>query len=317
MSAETPPSEEGLEFLKDLPPPPVDPPRRNRLSLTLQILAVPLTILILAVGVFVLISFLTQDTMTVGQLLDRVRSSTGQVRKQYANEFVRKLLAARGDRTQPPPAELRGLILPLLASIQGLQAQQPLDEDDETTLRILIHAVGNIQDPESAGKLVEIMEKERDPYVIAECLSALGSIGNRESAPSIRSKLNSSHPYVRKFAAFNLAALRDPGQRETLVELLGDESLEVRWNAAFGLAYYLGDNSGAVILRAMLRPDAIPKVDPNREMLRSQAILMAARGLAVIKDAEALPILQEIANTDGSPEVRQGCRQAIEIIRKP
>lgn len=317
MSLSNPPSEQGLEFLKDLPPLPVEPARRNRLHLTLQILAVPLLILIVAVGVFVLISFLTRDTMTAGQLLERVRSSTGQVRKQYANEFVRKLLATRGNRSQLPSAELRDLVPPLLASIQALHAQAPLDEDDEKTLRILIHALGNIQDTESAGKLVELMEQERNPYVIAEYLSALGSIGNRESAPSIRAQLANDHPYVRKFAAFNLAALRDPEQREVLRGLLSDHSIEVRWNAAFGLAYYLGDQSGAAILRAMLRPDAIPKTDPNRELLRSQAILMAARGLAVIKDIEALPILRDIAEKDGSPEVRQGCRQAIEIIQKP
>jgi HEAT repeat protein len=314
MSEPTASPDEGLEFLKELPPLPAEPPRRNRLQLTLQILAVPLTILIFAVGIFVVISFMTRDTMTAAQLLDRVRSSTGQVRKQYANEFVRKLLAAREDRSQPPPPELRELVPALLASIQALQALAPLEMDDEQTLRILIHALGNIQDRESAAKLVEFMEKERNPYVIAECLSALGSIGNPESAPAIRAQLRGEHPYARKFAAFNLAALRDPEQTETLKKLLRDESMEVRWNAAFGLAYYLGDRSGAPILRSMLQPDSIPKSDPYGEVLRSQAILMAARGLAVIKDADALPILREIAEKDGSIEVRDGCRKAIEII---
>lgn len=303
-----------LDFLKDVPPPPGEPSKGNRFHLTLQILAVPLLILAVAVGVFVFISYVTHDSLTAAQLLALVNSSTGQVRKQYANEFVRKLVMTRGDVGRPAPKELADLVPGLLAGVQALQRLSPRTEEDDTALRILISALGAIQERGSAPELVRIMNEEQDPYLVAECLSALGSIGDPGSAPAIRAHLKTGTDHVRKYAAFNLAALKDPEQKGVLRGLLHDDSVEVRWNSAFGLAYYHGDDSGAGILRSMLTPQAIPKTAENYEWQRTHAILMAARGLAVIKDRESLAKLKEISEKDGAFEVRDGCRQAIAII---
>jgi len=303
-----------LEFLKDVPPPPEEPSKKNRVQLTLQILAVPLLILAVAVGVFVFISYVTHDSLTAAQLLALVNGSTGQVRKQYANEFVRKLVLTRGDVSRPAPAELIELVPGLIAGIRTLQAVSPRTEEDDTTLRILISALGAIQDRGSVPELVRIMNEEKDAYLVAECLSALGSIGDPGSAPAIRAHLKTGTDHVRKYAAFNLAALRDPGQKGVLRGLLQDDAVEVRWNSAFGLAYFHGDESGAGILRSMLTPQAIPKTAENYEWQRTHAILMAARGLAVIKDRESLAKLKEISEKDGAIEVRDGCRKAIAII---
>lgn len=313
--------EPDLDFLKDLPPP-SDAPRRSRLHLTLQILAVPFLIVLIVGGIFVLISVALGPTPTLPELLKRIESGSGREKASLAHEFAQRLQAERGDLAEdaPPSDELRRLVPPILKMIARLQKDPSPTPEQHSTLRFLVQSLGIIRDPDSAPEILALMKGEEDEAVLADFLDVLGALRNPIAADAMIEKTRSSSIWVRKYAVFNLAALKTPEHVPVLEKFLEDDSSEVRWNAAFGLAFFHGDPSGAPVLRDMLRSAIKGKLidsnDPNRAVLRSHAVEMAARALGVIRDREALPLLENLSLNDPNPRTRHLCREAMKMIRR-
>jgi len=309
------PSSGDLDFLKDAPTPPAAP-KKSRFQLTLQILAVPLSILIVAVGIFVLFSFLTQDTLSLEDLLARTRGSTGQQRNRYAYDFVRKLQQERGNPADPAPENVLKLAPVIEQTLLDLNGQETQSEQDIDTIRVLVHALGNIGRASSAEVVARVIESTKHNSVILDGLQVLGALRAPDSGKVILRQLESPDAEIRKYAAFNLASLNDPGHRPALHRLLKDEMAPVRWNAAFGLAWFMEDDAGREILRSMLEAEADPKVaDP--EYTRGHTICMAARGLAKIGDRESLERMREISEKDPNLEVRQVVREVVQLMEAP
>jgi HEAT repeat protein len=149
-------------------------------------------------------------------------------------------------------------------------------------------------------------------------LQALGALRSPESLEPLRRYIDHSSVQMRKHAVFNLAALGEKAAVPDLKKKLQDVSIEVRWNAAFGLAYFLGDASGVPELVRMLDRGVVEKAvdpkDPMREFFVKNVIIMAAQAVAAVEEKSALPKLREMASKDPSIEVQAACRSALKAI---
>lgn len=304
--------------LPDKRPPPER--TRSRVVLGLQMFLVPALIAGLCLGLYLLFQFMTAQTMTLDQLLQKVSASTDHQRAVYADEFVKRLYEKRGDVKQPAPAEVRQLV-PAMVDLLRKWPTESRSEVDQNVRCTLIRALGFIGDAAAAPFLEEIAEKDSDGPARCCAMDSLGAIRSPSSLPVLKRILAGPSVMDRKYAAFNLGALGDPSAAPDLVPLLSDLSHEVRWNAAVSLGYFLKNPAGVPVLKQMLDRgylgEVIKPTDPRQEELKQEAMIMACRALGSLKEASAADILLTLSENDPSDRVRQAAREARSaILRK-
>lgn len=314
------PKKDDLEFLKefsDVPPPPVI--KRSRLGMSIQFFIVPSVIVGICIALFLVFRFMTEETQTLPDLLQRMMVTTGHEKQVYMDSFVRKLHQVRGDRNAPPSPELTALVPEILASIKSLSGRE-LDLAELEVKALCMRSLAVIGDPSVADEMQEIIDAEKKELVQWEGIETLGALKNPESVPFLRKYLHHESPKTRKYAAFNLGALRSPEAIPDLKASLTDESIEVRWNSAFALAYFLKDRSGVPVLLQMLDRAAVDKAvdskEAHRDLFINHCMALAAQALAVIEEPSAVPVLEKVAENDPSSEVRSACRSALKVIQK-
>jgi len=167
----------------------------------------------------------------------------------------------------------------------------------------------------------------------------LEAAGDADAVPALASVLKSDKDdMVRRMASHAIAVLGSPAAEGPLREAsTGDSDWGVRVNSAYGLAK-LGHDDGLRMLReAYESPDtpseyrlpvlggladvAAPSTAPLfRKILADTKdvsyLLMSIGALEKMKDAEALPALQQVTQSSLPEMVRQAAAKAIESIRK-
>ena len=133
--------------------------------------------------------------------------------------------------------------------------------------------------------------------------------------PGILPFLESEQPDLRKMAAYVLGVLGDSKSIEPLKRLLNDETDDVRWNAALSLAR-LGSDAGYDVLLKMLDRETLASRDQMPEAKIEEIMTNAARGLALLRRTEALPVLARISNSDKSLKVRQAAMEALQYQKE-
>lgn len=306
--------------LPELPPLPAR--RNSRLLLSLQFFVVPGLILAVCVSLFLLIRYLTEETMSAEEIFDRMRESDGRKMQFYASMLAEQIRKERSEFREPPSARLRSLAGRILeVAKEGLK--RPQTEQVVGTLRYLVHAVGNIGDPDMAPGIADILEADVAEEVRWSCLDALGALRNPATIGAVRRFLDDPSPNLRKWAAYNLAAFGDPAAAPDLKKKLLDAEAEVRWNAATGLAVWLRDASGLPVLlemldRAKVEAECRRKNESEGTLANTVAQVMVngVRAVAVLKDPRALERLQQLADSDPDHRVRTSSLHAIRAIRE-
>ena len=105
---------------------------------------------------------------------------------------------------------------------------RPLDTLPEQRLlgrEVRQHLVEALDDPDAETRISVIW--------------ALGSSGDASAIPHVERMYASGDAGVRKMAVYALGALPGDAQLETLQHALEDDAVDVRWNAAVGLARHL------------------------------------------------------------------------------
>src|SRR6185295_13269157 len=156
-----------------------------------------------------------------------------------------------------------------------------------------------------------------------------GTIKEPNTLPELVKLLDDPEPLVRKYAAFNAGAVagKASGEKRTaalegLKKKLADPVADVTWNAAFALAYFLGDGSGTDTLKKMLDRkylgERINRNDPNWDTLEARAVFTACNAAAALKDASFIPLLKELTDTnkERDADVRFAAHQAINKIQE-
>jgi HEAT repeat protein len=260
---------------------------------------VPLLVVVMCVGVFVLFGWAAYERRSVSDYLSDLRDNRSffaHRRKQAAYELS-KILSAKPDALRDDPAagaELRRLFA---------------TTDDLWVRRYLALVLGHVGDDEAVPLLIEGSADE-DPQVRIYSLWALGALAEPSSIATLESAVADPDPGIRKTAAYALGSFEDrPRAVQALVPLIDDPVADVRWNAALALAR-LGDVSGVEVLEQMLDRRLLAQIPDITPLQQEEAMISALRALVALDAEIDRATLDRLADEDPSLKVRQAAIEA-------
>lgn len=333
--------------LAESPPralPPVSPPSPGFI---MQLFVIPLIIVSMIVGIWLLIHWVVNRDMQPAELakdIERLNHASWQQALTLANQL-------RDD----PDNKLRGDHA--LCARLATQLQSRIDEagtsQEQVWLRIyLCRALGEFSLTDGVPSLIAAVHHQADPRDLEVQRAALQSLiylRNRlqdqpvwsrqdlldatiqaatcqlpprdENAPEGDSSggdsLTLRYDRLHGTAAFLLGMLEDPRAAEALVPLLEDGSSDVRYNAAMGLARY-GDPRCQVTLIEMLGTERVPEDQPpgtaGKQVVSKKEMdqwRMAKREIIVANALRGAELYAQKA-TQGQPELIEAVQQVAE-----
>jgi hypothetical protein len=260
---------------------------------------VPLLVVIMCVGVFVLFGWAAYERRSVADYLGDLRDNRSffaHRRKQAAYELS-KILSAKPDALRDdPPAQVE--LRRLFASTEDLWVR-----------RYLALVLGHVGDGEAVPLLIDGAADD-DSQVRIYSLWALGAIAEPSGMSTVTAALIDTDPGIRKTAAYALGGFPDrPAAVAALVPLIDDPVADVRWNAALALAR-LDDPSGVEVLEQMLDRRLLAQIPDITPQQQEEAMISALRALVSL-EAEIDPAtLDRLAEEDPSLKVRQAAIEA-------
>jgi HEAT repeat protein len=291
--------------------PPGDPDGRSDLRVVLQFFIVPLSLVVVLVGLFFGLQVLRTRRPDPGAALRDLESYEGFLAR-YIGDFKRwqsgydlSLLL----RSEPAP-DLRAMLPHLATAFREAGAR-----GDVRLRQYLALALGHAADPRGIGPLREGMG-DADPPTRLFSAWGLMQIGTPDVLADLRAAAADPDPGVRKLSVFALGRLGDRQSAGVLRGALRDGAIDVRWNAALSLAR-LGDPAGAPILVELLEgsldpapagEDAAPPEEPR---LRVERALNAIRGLALLGPPEGGAALARAAGSS-DPGIAEAARAALD-----
>ena len=304
-----------------------------------QFFLVPLVIVAACVGVYYFFRYVVSDPHTPGDLLAEIRTGGAVARKHAAHQLI-PILIDQARRQSLDPA----LFDPLLSLFNALPANEaPADPvtrgmvgEGPSMRAIIAKCLSFYRDERAVDPILAAMKDERSSETLASYLDSLGAIGSPRAAPALINLLDHPSTVVKKYAAFNLAAVAAPKRRgdpkeppaapEAIPHLLrklrdSGERDEVRWNAALGLAVFIGDPAGKDVLLQMLDRAHLEKVigaDRNEKRvadLVAHAMKQACLAAGLLRDASFKPALER-AERDPDSDVRAAARKAMTELAK-
>jgi hypothetical protein len=163
-----------------------------------------------------------------------------------------------------------------------------LEDRDSGVRSAAARSLGRLGDPTAVEPLVRALAEARIPRSVAgQALLAIGE----PALPPLRALLSTPNPEARALAVDLVGFLGDASDSPRIAERLRDSSAEVRARAARALGR-LGSREGAAELRTRL-DDRIPFVRAA-----------VARALGAVGDADAVPALVRVAQSDGFDPAR-------------
>lgn len=258
--------------------------------------------LLIAVGMAVLLCtvvLLTREVETPETLISAIKTGSPSKRWQKAFELANEMNQGRGLIRQ---SGVMKEIIHILNDRAGYDAK---------TRSYMAMALAKFDEPESAAALQAALKIEEDPDVQVYLIWALGSKKTGAATENITFFLKSQQEDLRKMAAYAVGNLGDPKTASLLEPLLNDPARDVRWNAALSLAR-LGSRAGYPEIVKMLDREALRSYHQVQADKVEEIMVNAVRGLALLNEPEALPLLADLSNHDASLKVRQAAIEAIE-----
>ncbi|HVR28689.1 MAG TPA: HEAT repeat domain-containing protein [Thermoanaerobaculia bacterium] len=260
---------------------------------------VPLLVVILCVGIFVLFGWAAYERRSVGDYLQDLRDSRSffaHRRKQAAYELS-KILSANPEALREDHGaaeELRRLFT---------------TTDDLWVRRYLALVLGHTGDEEAVPLLVEGAGHD-DSQLRIYSLWALGAIAHSGGFVTLEAALTDTDPGIRKTAAYALGSFEDRAAAvAALVPLVDDPVADVRWNAALALAR-LGSTEGVEVLEQMLERRLLAQIPGITPQQQEEAMISALRALVHLRVVLDRATLDRLAEEDPSLKVRQAAIEA-------
>ena len=185
------------------------------------------------------------------------------------------------------------------------------DAEDPKLALFLMWSIGNLRNPDVPPHLYPPPQGGRKLQGTDTPSPLMGEGRDGGAAQDVARFLESPHDDLRKTAAYVLGVLGDKKLIPALERALEDSIIDVRWNAALGLAR-LGDDSGGEILLEMLDRNRLRETYQMNEAEIERAMVNAAKGLGLIRYPRALSTLQSMSKTDPNLKVRQATLSALE-----
>ena len=284
-----------------------------------QFFLVPLLIVAACCLIYAVLHWVVANPRSAAAWLNDVREGGPNTRHHAALQLVQAIR-----RTDPPDTTLTPEIIALFKATP----EEP-DPKEFNMHRYLASCLGYLRDGRAADVLIDAITKYKNNETRTAALDALGTIKDPRTLPELVKLLDDREDLVRKYAAFNVGAVAEKatgearaGALEALKKKLSDPAADVTWNAAFALAYFLGDGSGTDTLKKMLDRkylgDRISRNDPNWDTLEARAVFTACNAAARLKDPSFLPLLKELTDTqkERDADVRFAAHQAINQIQE-
>lgn len=288
-------------------------PYRN---MWVPLVVVPALIVVVMILVAVLFGAISGGTTTLTDNLHAVETGGANERTQalfaLAQKFVENLDARKNGAEEPWPFDSEEMSRKL-----GVAWERTAEEDHKirTVLASLLTQLGDEQGVTYLVGMLELSEAE-DPEarirfnVLANLILAdLGSVGDERLATVLGRLAQSEHYDLRSLAIVAPRKLPPEQARPLLREALGDSFIEMRLNAAVGLAV-LGDAAGAEVLRDLLEPEIYAAERRSRADLwsRAQAVSTARqealKALASLDLPEDRPRVADLAAQASDPNLR-------------
>ena len=257
----------------------------------------PLLIVVGMAALLCSVVFLTHEEETPETLITAIKTGSPSKRWQKAFELSNEL------NRHPEMIREKGVMGEIL------HIMSDADHYDAKTRSYMAMAASRFKEPEVI-QAVRARLKVEEPEVQIALMWTLGNLNAKETSPDLFPLLAHENAEVRQYAAYVLGVLGDKFAVPKLKPLLEDPVADVSWNAALALAR-LKDDSGWKVLIKMLDRSSLGR---NYSMSKDQiekVMTNAIRGLAEIRRPDSLPLLESLAQTDESLQVRQAALEAI------
>jgi len=280
--------------------PPVEPPSA---AFLVQLFLVPGIIVAIIVGVWLAFHWLAHlgnDPQAYVRTLRRDNEGRWQAALNLAND-----LRGPGGAALKADASLATELGRILAD----EVASGRTGDQSQTLRLyLCRALGEFATPAAVEPLVQRARDAADPQTARAAVEALAvlstnlvaagqSLQNPAGvAAAVVEASRSGTPQVRSSGAFTLGVLGGPEAVERLLVLAGDETDDVRFNAALALARQGREEALEPLAEMLALPDEPPApgaegdvAAQSRRYKRALVVVNALRGVALLIDATHEP----------------------------
>jgi HEAT repeat protein len=274
-------------------------------ALAVQFFLIPLTVVGIAVLVYVGFRSMVAEQRTAQECLIEVRNGTRGGRWLAAME----LWDLMGD---PKVRADRSLIPQLTAAFDEAKG------DDARVRQYLALAISRVDPPLPPDAVKTLLEalNEEDAGARISAICALGASGDPAVAAKLEPLYNSDDAGIRKMVVYSLGALPGDTQIATLTSALHDAEPDVQWNAAIALARH-NDHQGVPVVQQMLDRSYVEqkvkrqtRQDQNIDPV-ADVMISGARAAAVLKDASLRTSLEGLSKQDPSMKVRQAALEAL------
>ena len=280
--------------------------------LAFQLFGLPLLIVAVCAGIFLLFGRLAGEKKDARTLLAEVRKHAGY-RSLEAWEYNPCWNAARelslAIREENAKASLRAdpaFGKELVAVFDDARIQ------DEVRAWSAL-ALGELGTPEGTQALMRGLADGAEDHRASRyaCAWALGAAGSREAVAPLAGLLDSSSASLRKISAYSLGAIGDEAALKALPKALSDEAPEVRWTAAI----WLGSRHQACaagVLGRFLDPASVEAAwaDKGQEQTRQMVLAGSAKAAGMLRDPSLRPALETLAR-DPNPATSMAAKQAL------
>ncbi len=253
----------------------------------------PFLVASVAIGVYVIISLMTGDNTTPGELVGQLRNGGHHQRWQAAFALTKHI--------QPGSNDDDASYRQRLADIRVLGPElKDIFEDEKTSdpqvRRYLALTFGYLGDKTYTSVLTKALD-DTDSETVVNSLIALTMLEDPGSVPAVIKVSKSDTAEYRSVAAYVLGVLGTMDGIERLEQLLGDNAPSVKWNAAFALARH-GNGAGEAIIAEILDRGPLARAEGLDTLKQQEQFFNAIRSASRLNTKDLRERLVRIAEHD-------------------
>ncbi len=290
-------------------------------SMILQLFAIPLIIVVVAVGIVALFGLIAREGRTTEDLLEAIRRG-GETKRWEAAFQLAKLFQALGERDQDVsklirPEDSAALIRLFEQSEPGGQA----GATDPRLRRYLATVLAYVKDDRATAALVKALD-DGDEDTCIYAIWALGMIADDSAIPALLDAARDEDPDIREVAVYSLGSFAGDEVGPVLRGALNDSTPAVRWNAALALGKR-GEAEGLGVIEKMLSREHLDQfAEFISERQKEEVMINALKALAVLERHSALTDdsirekVEDLSQNDRSIKVRSEAFNTLRAFRE-
>jgi len=247
------------------------------------------------------------DDNAVDLLSQAVKEFEGEAR-ETAREALQKVLKANSEKKNMPHDEaIVSKIIENLAKSAQAEMSKSLDDAARDEIN-KIQAVIDAADKTKLDDFKQRLTTEKNPYITATLISAVGKLGGRNDMDSILAYLKDQDNRIVANTIEALESLGNPKCVESIVKIISHPDNRVRANAVKAVWRFAHNN---VVARRVVMERLKEMMFSSKFEMRESSIFV----LGEIADDDSIELLNIAAN-DKNPAVKEKAQEAITRANK-